>query len=146
MLIWESNSLSKITLFFELHIKCDIPGKMASLWLNEWLSHSAFHGHKGYLETNGNVNYSGIHRQWHSSRWNYSFVCFQFLIRDISIWCVSEVTILTLIMLMLNYASRMMNQFLVVAVCAMPHICVYFWAVSACVDSRKADCCHTEVT
>jgi hypothetical protein len=41
------------------------------------------------METNGNVNYGDIHRQWHSSGRNYRFVCFQFLVRDIRICFVN---------------------------------------------------------
>jgi hypothetical protein len=73
------------------------------------------------METNGNVNYDGIHRQWHSSRWNYRFVCFQFLIRDISIRFVSEVTILMLIKLMLNYAPHNEPVFSGDGVCGVKH-------------------------
>lgn len=76
-----------------------------------------------WSQTNGNVNYDGIHKQWHSSG---IIVCLLPVheIRDISIWCVSEVTVLTLIMLKLSYVSHITNQFLVVAVCAVPHVCV----------------------
>jgi hypothetical protein len=115
MLIWESISLSNITLFFEFHNKCYISSKMTPFdWVSDWVTRLSIVTKMTWKKlvmlitvanTVSGILVDGIMTLFASSFW---YVTLAF-----GLWVKSH-----------GNVRHITNQFLVVAVCAVPRICV----------------------